>query len=268
MKNKKKMSFGKRLVNKVFTLKSLYVFIVIGLITLYPVYVSDGQKWTYIENFGIRLPLRYTIHGIDVSHHNSDIDWFKVKHSDDDKVEINFCFIKATEGTDLKDQDYHTNYRGAKREGLICGAYHFYVPWADPEDQAQNFIETVRLEEGDFAPVLDFEIQGKGRKVRANLLANITKFINIIEKHYGVKPIIYTNRYIYNEYIKNNLDEYPLWMSDYDSQKLEGYEDSKLMIWQHSTDGKIDGIRGDVDFNVFVASKSHLDDICIKASKP
>lgn len=265
MKKKKKLSFWKRVSNQLFSLKGLYIFIVIALITLYPVYVSDGQKWTYVENFGIRLPLRYTIHGIDVSHHNSNIDWFKVKHSDDDKVEINFCFIKATEGTDLKDQDFYNNFRGAKREGLIRGAYHFYVPWADPVLQAQNFIESVKLEEGDFVPVIDFEIHGKGRRVRQNLANNVRKFIEIIENHYGAKPIIYTNAYIYREFIKNNFDEYPLWISDYNSKKLEGYEDSNLMIWQHSTEGKIDGVKGNVDFNVFVASKSHLADICIKS---
>lgn len=267
MKKKKKLSFWKKVSNQLFSLKSLYILIVIALITLYPVYVSDGQKWTYVENFGIKLPLRYTIHGIDVSHHNENIDWFKVKHSDDDKVEINFCFVKATEGTDLKDQDFEYNFNGAKREGLIRGAYHFYVPWADPKLQAQNFIESVRLEEGDFVPVVDFEIHGKGRKVRENLVENVRRFINIIENHYGSKPIIYTNAYIYRQYIKNNFDEYPLWISDYDSQKLEGYENAKLMIWQHSSEGKIDGVNGNVDFNVFVASKSHLADICIKSEK-
>ncbi len=265
MKKKKKLSFWEKFLNKLFTLKSLYVFIVIALITLYPVYVSDGQKWTFVESFGIRLPLRYTIHGIDVSHHNAQIDWFKVKHSNDDKVEIEFCFIKATEGIELKDQDFTNNFNAAKREGLIRGAYHFFIPSASPEQQAQNFIQSVSLEAGDFAPVIDFEIHGKGRRVRANLVENVRKFIEIIEKHYGVKPIIYTNGYIYREYIKNNFDEYPLWISDYDSKKLEGYENSNLMIWQHSTDGKIDGVSGNVDFNVFVASKSHLDDICIKS---
>ncbi|CAH0995252.1 hypothetical protein EMA8858_01372 [Emticicia aquatica] len=264
MKKKKKLSLFKRISNQVFSLRGLYILIVISLITLYPVYVSDGQRWTYIENFGIKLPLRYNIHGIDVSHHNEEIDWQKVKHSDDDKVEISFCFIKATEGEDLKDEDFASNWVESKKAGLIRGAYHFYVPWGNPREQAQNFIESVVLRDGDFVPVLDFEIQGKGRIVRANLLDNVKTFINIIENHYGVKPIIYTNGHIYKQYIKGNLDEYPLWISNYDSQKLEGYNDARLMIWQHSANGKIDGINGDVDFNVFVASKSHLDDICIK----
>jgi len=265
MKKKNKLSPRKRFLNQVFSLRGLYVLIVIVLITLYPVYVSDSQRWTYIESFGIKLPLRYTLHGIDVSHHNNKIDWHRVKNSIEDKVDISFCFIKATEGEDLKDQDFGNNWREAKKTGLIRGAYHFYVPRANPVEQAQNFIESVELEEGDFVPVIDFEILGTKRRVRNNLLENVKTFINIIENHYGVKPIIYTNGHIYRAYIKGNFDKYPLWISNYVSQKLEGYNKARLMLWQHSTTGKVDGIQGDVDFNVFVASKSHLDDICIKS---
>jgi lysozyme len=265
MKKKNKLSPRKRFLNQVFSLRGLYVLIVIVLITLYPVYVSDSQRWTYIESFGIKLPLRYTLHGIDVSHHNNKIDWHRVKNSIEDKVDISFCFIKATEGEDLKDQDFGNNWREAKKTGLIRGAYHFYVPRANPVEQAQNFIESVELEEGDFVPVIDFEILGTKRRVRNNLLENVKTFINIIENHYGVKPIIYTNGHIYRAYIKGNFDKYPLWISNYESQKLEGYNKARLMLWQHSTTGKVDGIQGDVDFNVFVASKSHLDDICIKS---
>jgi len=265
MKKKNKLSPRKRFLNQVFSLRGLYVLIVIVLITLYPVYVSDSQRWTYIESFGIKLPLRYTLHGIDVSHHNNKIDWHRVKNSIEDKVDISFCFIKATEGEDLKDQDFGNNWREAKKTGLIRGAYHFYVPRANPVEQAQNFIESVELEEGDFVPVIDFEILGTKRRVRNNLLENVKTFINIIENHYGVKPIIYTNGHIYRAYIKGNFDKYPLWISNYESQKLEGYDKARLMLWQHSTTGKVDGIQGDVDFNVFVASKSHLDDICIKS---
>ncbi|WP_337040916.1 glycoside hydrolase family 25 protein [Emticicia sp. 17c] len=257
-------SFTKKLARRVFTLKSLYALVVISLIILYPVYVSDGQKWTYVSDFGIKVPLRYTIHGIDVSHHNKKIDWLKVKHSTDDDVDISFCFIKATEGTDLKDQDFQRNWKEAKHAGLTRGAYHFYVPWANPIAQAKNFIESVSLEEGDFVPVVDFEIQGANRKVREKLVANVNTFIEYLKSHYGVNPIIYTNRHIYHKYVKGNFDAYPLWISDYESRKLEGFENANLILWQHSTNGRLDGIGGDVDFNVFVASKNHFNDICVK----
>lgn len=264
-RKKKKISKFQSFLNAIARWRTIYIILIVFLISLYPVFVSSGEKWKYVDQFGIRLPMRYEIHGIDVSHHNGDIDWAKVKHSIDDKVKIDFCFIKATEGTDLKDSDFEKNWIGAKNVGLTRGAYHFFNPYTDPELQANNFIETVRLRKGDFVPVLDFEIQGRGRKVRENLAQNVKIWLEIVEKFYGVKPIIYTNGHIYREYIKTNFKNYPLWISDYSNQKLEHFdEDANILIWQHSTDGRLDGIRGDVDFNVFIGSKYHFDDICIK----
>jgi lysozyme len=265
MKKKNKLSVLEKILNTFFRWRTVYVFFIIILISLYPVFVSSGEKWRYVDEFGIKLPMRYEIHGIDVSHHNESIDWQKVKNSTDDNIKIDFCFIKATEGTDLKDSDFQKNWQGAKKVGLTAGAYHFFVPSSDPTLQAKNFIQSVSLEKGDFVPVLDFEIHGKNKSVRKNLTKNAKIWLEIIEKHYGVKPIIYTNGYIYNTYIKENFENYPLWISDYDSQKLSHFgEDANILIWQHSTNGHLDGIKGNVDFNVFIGSKYHFDDICIK----
>ncbi len=246
-----------------FSFRILYIILVVFLISLYPVYNTMTDDWTYVKRFGIRLPLQYTMHGIDVSHHNNTIDWHQVRHADDD-IDIQFCFIKATEGTDLKDPDFETNWKEAKKVGLKRGAYHFYVNWSDPKLQAQNFIESVTLQNNDFVPALDFETEVRGEKAGIKLIENISIFLKLLENHYHVKPIIYTNRHVYRKYVKNNFDDYPLWISDFQSLELEGFENSRLMIWQHSQRGKISGIKGHVDFNVFVASQSHLDDICIR----
>jgi lysozyme len=263
MRRRKKISTTDKVLNHIFRWKVAYTLFIILLIMLYPVYVIDGQKWKFVPNYNIKIPTNYEIHGIDVSHHNGDIDWDIVKTNNNDKVNLDFVVIKATEGESLKDEDYAKNYTEAKRVGFKVGAYHFYVPHVNPRTQAQNFIESVKLEAGDVVPVLDFETQGNSRRARRNLQENIETWIEIIEKHYSVKPIIYTNRFIYKTYIKGKLDEYPLWMSDYDSPKLEGYEESNLQIWQHSYKGRLKGIREDVDFNVFIGSRKQFDDICI-----
>ncbi len=248
---------------QVLGLKSLYLLTGFLVVAAYYFYVRDAEQWTYVKDFGIKIPMRYSIHGIDVSHHNNKINWQKLNKGNNE-VEISFCFIKATEGAKLKDKDFNKNWREAKKAGIMRGAYHFYVPWADPVAQAQNFIRTVNLEKGDFIPVIDFEVHGTSRKVRKNLVANITTFCEYLKSHYGVRPIIYTNRHIYRQYVKGNFDNHPLWISDYDSRRLEGYNEASLILWQHSTNGRVAGISGDVDFNVFVASESQLDDICIK----
>lgn len=259
---KRRQSLLSKILAHVFHWRVGYIVVLVTLIVLYPLYVSDGQKWTYVSKFGIRVPLKYEIHGIDISHHNDLIDWEKIKKGRTDKTEVDFCFIKATEGMELEDEDFNRNWQKAKRTGLIRGAYHFYTPGSNPVKQADNFVKNVRLESGDFAPVLDFEIEGS-RISRKELKKNVRVWLNLIENHYKIKPIIYTNRSIYQNYVKGEFDDYPLWISDYKSEKLDGYDNANLRFWQHSQTGKLAGIRGRVDFNVFMGSLRELEDVCL-----
>jgi lysozyme len=246
-------------LNWIFHWRLWYLLVFSGIIVMYPIFVSDGQGWKFVDTYEISLPLKHQIHGIDVSHHNGLIDWAKVKKTQKNNAYIKFAFIKATEGTDLQDRYFDMNWKQAKKHGFIRGAYHFFVPYSDPKLQALNFILKAKHEEGDLIPVLDFEINGKTKKERENMVENVRIWLNTIESHYGIKPIIYTNRFIYNQYIKDNFKDYPLWISQYDSGDLEGYDDGEIVLWQHSCTGKLDGINGHVDFNVFLGSDFKLD---------
>lgn len=246
------------------TWKVAYTITIIALIQLFPVAVSDGQSVLQLIHETSAVPTSYEVHGLDVSHHNDDIDWAAISNSKEKFKKIHFCFIKATEGGDFIDKRFFENWQEAQKVGISKGAYHFYRPTTSPEKQAQNFIQNVKLEAGDFAPVLDFELQG-GSRYRKNLTADVKKWLLLIEKHYGIKPIIYTNKFIYETYIKGKLDEYPLWVSQYDTDKLTGFDEAKVLFWQHSQNGKTHGINGDVDFNVYLGS--YLDLFSIKLRK-
>lgn len=241
-----------------------YVIILIALIQFYPVSVSDGQSFLQLIHPKDIVPVSTQVEGVDISHHNSTIDWETVSAQKENFKRIHFCFMKATEGGDFVDKRFKENWQNAKRVGISKGAYHFYRPNTSPEIQVRNFIQNVQLEPGDFAPVLDFEIQG-GKRFRKNLTVNVKKWLVEIEKHYGVKPIIYTNLFIYNTYIKGQLDEYPLWVSQYETDKLTGFDEAKVLFWQHSQTGKTHGINGDVDFNVYLGS--YLDMFAIKIKR-
>ncbi len=105
-----------------------------------------------------KLPDNYSIHGIDVSHHQGTIDWDKVATAtiaDDARVE--FVFIKATEGKSHLDRNFQRNFRKAGQYGLIRGAYHYFSPNVSGDRQARYFMDNVQLEEGDLPPVLDIE---------------------------------------------------------------------------------------------------------------
>ncbi|MBD2702850.1 glycoside hydrolase [Spirosoma sp. BT702] len=217
--------------------------------------------WQFVEGFGIRLPMRYAIHGIDVSRHNARIDWTRVRQMEADGIRLQFVFIKATEGATLTDKQFRKNWQEAKKTMLRCGAYHFYHPTRDPLKQAQNFIRNVTLSEGDFAPVVDFEvINGQTDETIVN---GLRLWLKTVEDHYGTRPIIYTNGNLYRRYVKGNLDEYPLWIADYSTKHLGSYNADQLYLWQHNQRGWVQGIRGQVDFNVFVMDEKRMPDICV-----
>jgi len=229
-----------------------------GLITLmivmYPIFVSDGQSWRFDKQYGLELPTNYQIHGIDISRHNGIIDWQKINDERTENNLIKFVFIKATEGGDLLDVNFETNWKKAKEHGFIRGAYHFYVSYTDPKLQALNFIINARHEKGDFVPILDFENNGRTEKERRELSKNVKIWLDTVEKYLEVKPIIYTNKPIFKEYIKGKLDEYPIWVADYYSENLNNFDCKNLILWQHSDKGKVPGIKKNVDFNVFLGT--------------
>lgn len=252
-----RVSFIQNNGRKILTISILMIFLL-----MIPRYWK-GEKFTYLPTYGIRLPLKHDIHGIDVSHHQGKINWEKVRDARSKKAKISFCFIKATEGISIKDQDFNDNWTGIKKVGIKAGAYHFFIPWADAKKQAIEFASIVNLNSGDLRPVLDFEIEG-GKRNWPKMVENVKIWLNYVEQKYGVKPIIYTNKSMYRKYIKGNFDDYPLWIADYNSLKLDGYDDAeKLLLWQHSQSGRISGIRGSVDFNVFLGTDSDFKEICM-----
>ncbi len=205
-----------------------------------PVYTYPG--------FGIGIPPGYNSIGIDVSHYQSKINWEQVKDMRDLGMRIQFVFIKATQGTYQTDGQFNRNWREAKKYNIQRGAYLFFDPRQNGRAQANHFIKKVKLQSGDFAPVVDVEdLYGMSK---ANCRKEALACIKRLQQHYGVKPIIYS----YTNFYKNNLgsafDQYPLWIAHYKSfGKPRITRD--WAVWQHSDKGRVNGIGGAVDFNVF-----------------
>ncbi len=259
----KKIPFWKAPIFKSINRKHLIVLSLILLFIMIPVFWNSRINWKFDKAYGIRLPLKYTIHGIDISHHQAKINWQKVAQARSKNAKIDFCFIKASEGISLADQDFKENWVASKKAGIKHGAYHFYIPWANANLQADHFLSKISFSKGDLLPVLDFEIEG-GKKHWPKMNQNIKIWLDKVESKCGKKPIIYTNKSIYKKYLKGNFDAYPLWIADYKSADLGNYDDAKnLILWQHSQAGKIAGIAGDVDFNVFLGSDSEFQEIVL-----
>jgi lysozyme len=211
---------------------------------------ASNQRTTFVQykEFGIPIPTQYGIHGIDVSRYQQSISWASVKEMNVRGIQLDFAFIKATEGASRVDPLYKRNWRKAKEAGVIRGAYHFFIPWKDGRLQAEHFIKTVKLNPGDLPPVLDVEQRGTGGT--SLLQKEVREWLEIVEAHYGIKPIIYTNADFYTQNLGSSFDGYPLWVAHY-LQKNQPRINRDWSFWQHSERGRVNGILSKVDFNVF-----------------
>ena len=191
------------------------------------------------------------IWGIDISHHQSRIDWDRIKEE-----KPHFIFLKATEGTTNQDSKYSENYKNAKDLDILVGSYHFFTYKSSGKDQAQNFLSTAKYKNGDLPLVLDAEFAKKmpAKRVVQNELVS---FINTVYKKTGHYPMIYCDYDYYKLYMKDRLpSRIKLWIVDYKEKP-----DCDWTFWQTTNKFKLAGIKGNVDFNMFNGSKRDLERI-------
>ena len=156
---------------------------------------------------------------------------------------------------------FQHNWSALKRVGLYRGAYHFFRPGYSGKQQAQNFLSQVDLEVGDLAPVLDVEVMDGVSKIK--LLKEMYAWIFQIEISTGIKPIIYTNQKFYNQNLVGHFKDYPLWIARYSTNTPDLIDGREWDFWQYGNRGRLKGIKGNVDFNVFAGPKTHLEQYCI-----
>ncbi len=192
--------------------------------------------------------------GIDVSHYQGDIDWGLVKKVQD-SFPIDFVFIRATAGSVKVDRRFKKNWSQVGEKRILRGAYHYYRPDENSILQANNFINTVVLKKGDLPPVLDIEDIPRVQSMK-NLKIGLRKWLNKVEKHYGVKPILYTGESFFNDHLYLEFSEYTCWIANYNFY-VENI-DKDWNFWQFTDKGSVEGIREFVDINIFNGNKKKL----------
>ena len=233
---------------------------VISVLFYYAVDRRSGS-FAHYPGFGIDLPINYTIHGIDVSRYQGAISWDLVQEMRERDTRISFAFIKATEGLNNVDPEFKRNWRGAKKAGILRGAYHYFIPSKSGKEQAELFISKVNVDPGDLPPVLDVE-ETYGTPVNI-LQGNVAAWLNTIEFYYKVKPVIYTNIEFYSTYLAGVFDNYPLWVAHYKVQHLPRTT-RVWSFWQHNDGGRVNGIANPVDFNVFNGDSLEFNNLLIQ----
>lgn len=211
-------------------------------------------------------PPSYIIRGIDISHYQERINWYRLCRTNMGTDPVTFVIIKATEGVNLKDRYFDDNFNQARSNGLIRGAYHFLTPDVPAKEQARFFISCVSLGPGDLPPVLDIEDERKwlaAYKSKAAIQRMAIEWLNEVERHYGVKPIIYSSYRFRRDILDDQcFDAYPFWMAHY--YVSQPAADITWNFWQHTDCGKLDGIRGPVDCNVFNGDDDDFEELLIK----
>ncbi len=185
------------------------------------------------------------IEGIDVSHHQPRIDWPQVAADG-----INFAYVKATEGQSHRDTKFCENWASAKTAGLYRGAYHFYRADVNPREQFEHFRAVVSLVPGDLSPVLDVETLDGADK--AELIEGLRTWLYLAEIEYGIKPVIYTNLKFYYHHLAGQFDDYPFWIARYGNNAPSVSSAATVAFWQYGDRGRVDGVTGHVDLNVFL----------------
>lgn len=213
------------------------------------------------QGYGVCLPSEYHIHGFDLSHHQGQVDWPYLAANSNPLFPLRFVFIKATEGTDLADEAFDVNFAQAREQGFLRGAYHYFKPKSDPLLQADFFIHRVALQSGDFPPVLD--VEERGRLSKAELQARVKQWLDRVEAHYHVAPILYTGYKFRMKYLNDTIfHRYPFWIAHYyaDSVSYQG----PWHFWQHTDVGRIPGIDKSVDLNIFRGTEEQLQALTLK----
>jgi lysozyme len=220
----------------------------------------NAKRISDVRNFQVLEKHEGKSIGIDVSEYQGKISWSYVDTLEQ-KYPLHYVFIRATVGKDRKDRKFERNWLGAKENKMIRGAYHYYRPNENSLEQAELFIKTVTLEKGDLPPVLDIEKLPKNQSV-ANLKLGLKRWLQAVESHYGVKPIIYTGERYYDDFLKEEFSDYLFWIANYNFYREEIGED--WLFWQFTEKASVPGIKGKVDVNIYNGDLQQLQFITVE----
>ena len=239
--------------------------IVLYIWCFYYFFVSPtGFRWRALYG-DAKYPEGYEIHGIDISHYQADIDWGQLSNAMIKGCPVRFIIMKSTEGVGKLDEAFYKNYQSAGDYGFIRGAYHFWSTKSSAREQAYYFLDKVHLNEGDLPPVLDVEHKPKDQSLE-DFQRDVLTWLHIVEDKYHVKPIIYTYYKFKQNYLSAPVfDDYPYWIAHYYVDKIE-YK-GPWKFWQHTDAGRLPGIKGYVDFNIYNGSFYDLKRLTIGYNK-
>lgn len=232
------------------------IFLVVAFLLVY----SGIRLWQYNRSYRPKVDITgYEVRGIDISAHNGDIDFGKVKRDS-----IDFVFMKASEGTDFRDKKFVENFDSATYHGIPTGAYHFFRYDKDGVEQAVNLNKALEGRVPTLGVVIDIEDTGNPEDgipdVVAKNIAEMIDYLNLC----GLRVMLYTNKDGYNQFLRKEFSGFPLWICSFNQNPI----DAEWTFWQYDHTGRVGGIKGDVDLNVYNGSRLAWENLLHSLSPP
>ena len=219
------------------------VLLVLGLIM--------ASLYVGLLRFNYPSKKEYPVRGIDISHYQGEINWEELSEE-----HVDFVIMKATEGGDWVDKRFVENWQNAQDAGYVVGVYHFFSFCKPGKLQAEHIIRTVPASPNSLAISIDLEYDNNcnGQAPKDDLLKEIQVCLELLENHYKKKPILYATPDFYEYYLGEEFLQNPSWIrSIFSAPQLEN---RPWTFWQYSNRGKLKGIEGYVDLNVFEGNKT------------
>jgi lysozyme len=226
---------------------------VVALVAVVGLLVATGIVWP-----NRILAARYEVRGVDVSHYQGEIDWDVLAAQD-----LDFAWIKATEGAAHTDPRFETSWAAARRTDLLVGAYHFMSFESPGAEQAEHLAAVVPADAGTLPPVVDLEFYGtfyEEHPTADEVHAILDPLVAGIEEHYGVAPIVYATEEAYDLYLAGRYPDLPVWIRSVAwAPRLS--DGRAWTLWQYSNRDRLpgyDGVEPYIDMNVFAGTREEL----------
>ena len=221
-----------------------------------PYTVKDFQ---YDRNNYLRCLRQTSYAGVDVSAFQGDIDWPKVKASG-----IDFAIIRlgyrgyGSAGRMVEDEFAQDNLTEAREVGLPIGAYFFSQALSieEADEEIAFMLQILGEHKLDLPIILDWEIPGVENPRTKNMDMETLTAIQVhfckVMTEKGYDPMIYFNWHQSRTLLQlSDLEDYPFWLALYQDRMTYPWH---VEMWQYTDRGRVPGIEGNVDLNVYMPS--------------
>ena len=200
-------------------------------------------------------PAGPTVPGIDVSSWQGTVDWQAVAASG-----VRFAFIRAFDGLGA-DREFRRNWAGAKAAGILRGVYVYFRARHSGATQAQRLLAALGDDVGELPPVLDLETFDEQTAGKA--LVEVRQWVAAMRKGVGRDPMLYAGSFWHFNaapLVGGEFADLALWTPDYTETGCPGVPQGwdRWTFWQQTSTGRVPGISGGVDLNVFNGSEGDL----------